>query len=157
MRLLVVLLLVMTAGCGVRPSGVVDSGDAPTGVAPGVTLYFLGAEGELRPSLRETDRLGSVPEALSLLLTGPGPDGSLRTGIAETSTTRVVVTTKAGLVHVLLPLTAQDVTPRGVDQIVCTALGVHVQSGGDRTTKVQVRFTQPSEESERERTCPVIS
>ncbi|ANZ40413.1 hypothetical protein BBK82_34755 [Lentzea guizhouensis] len=151
--LVVVLLLV---GCGVRPSGVTDGGDPPTGVAPGVTLYFVDANGELRPQLRDTSRLGTVSEALDLLLSGPGGSG-LRTEIASTPTTRVVVTTAPNVIRLLLPLTARDVTPRGIDQIVCTALGVHVQSGGARTMKVQTRFTQPAPESEVERTCPLIT
>ncbi|SDG48151.1 hypothetical protein SAMN05216553_108271 [Lentzea fradiae] len=157
MRLLTALLLLVVAGCGVRPSGVTEHGEAPTGVAPGVTLYFLDDAGGLRPSFRETERLGSVSEALSLLLTGPGTASGQRTGITSDTTPRVVVVTKAGLVQVVVPLALSEVTPRGIDQIVCTTLAVHVQSGGDRSTKVQVRFTQPTPESEVERTCPVIS
>ncbi|WP_330276032.1 hypothetical protein OG205_10685 [Lentzea sp. NBC_00516] len=149
----VVLLLV---GCGVRPSGVADGGEPPTGVAPGVTLYLVNARGQVEPQLRQTSRLGSISEALGLLLTGPG-DSDLRTEIAATPVTRVVVTTTPDVIRLRLPLTAQDVTPVGIDQIVCTALGVHVQSGGARTMKVQVGFTQPAPESEVERTCPLIT
>ncbi|WP_394619347.1 hypothetical protein JNUCC0626_09695 [Lentzea sp. JNUCC 0626] len=149
----VVLLLV---GCGVKPSGIADGGDPPTGVAPGVTLYFVNAQGELEPQLRESARLGSISEALGLLLTGPG-DSGLRTEIAATPVTRVVVTSTPDVLRVMLPLTAQDVTPLGIDQIVCTTLGVHVQSGGTRTTKAQVTFTQPAPESAVARTCPLIT
>ncbi|PRY38922.1 hypothetical protein [Umezawaea tangerina] len=151
--LAVVLLLV---GCGVRPSGVVDGGDPPTGVAPGVTLYFVNARGELEPQLRETSRLGSISEALSLLLTGPGTS-SLHSEIADTPAPRVTVVTSSQVIRLVLPLTVQEVTPLGIDQIVCTALGVHVQSGGARTMKVQARFTQPAAESDVERTCPLIT
>lgn len=148
--------VLLLAACGVRPSGVVGGGEAPTGVAPGVTLYFVDAHGDLQPQLRETGRLGSISEALALLLSGPG-GSTLRTGIAETTTSRVVVTTTPEVIRLELPLTIQDVTPRGVDQFVCTALGVHVQSGGARTTKVQLHFVQPTPESDVARTCPVIS
>ncbi|MCS7480440.1 hypothetical protein ACFFQW_16950 [Umezawaea endophytica] len=149
-------MALLASGCGVQPSGIVDSGEAPTGVAEGTTLYFVDARGELQPSVLRTERLGTVSEALSLLLSRPGQDASRHTEIAETSVTRVVVTTETGLIRVLLPLTAEDVTPLGIDQIVCTALGVHVQSGGTRTMKVRIRFTQTTPASEVDRTCPLI-
>lgn len=157
MTRLFLAVALLAAGCGVQPSAVVDSGEAPTGVASGTTLYFVDADGVLRPTIRRTKRLGTVSEALSLLLTGPGTDPVHHTEIAESTPQRVVVTTKADLIEVLVPLTVKDVTPLGIDQIVCTALGVHVQSGGARTMKVQVRFTQPTPASEAERTCPLIS
>jgi hypothetical protein len=125
-------------------------------VAPGVTLYFVDAQGRLRPQLRETGRLGTVSEALALLLTGPGRDSDLRTGISGESEVPVVVTTAPGVVHLLVPLALDEVTPRGVDQIVCTALGVHVQGGGSVDARVQVRFTLPTPESDVLRTCPLI-
>lgn len=148
----VVLLL---AGCGVQPSGVTGGGEAPTGVAPGVTLYFVDAHGKLQPDPRQTGHLGTISEAMALLLSGPGGSG-LRTEIAPIDTKRVVVTATPGVIHLMTPLTIQDVTPLGIGQIVCTALGVHVQSGGARTMKVRVSFTQPTPESDELRTCPLI-
>lgn len=147
---------VLLAGCGVGASGVVDGGPAPTGVAPGVTLYFVDAQQRLRPQLRATDRLGSVPEAVSLLLTGPGPGSGLGTRIPAAGTVRVEVTTAPGLLRLLVPLAAREVPPLGVDQIVCTALGVHVQGGGARDTRVQLRFTLPAPGSDAPRSCPLI-
>ena len=148
----------LLAGCGVQPSGVSDGGEAPTGVAPGMTLYFVDANQQLRPQLRPTGRLGTISDAMALLLTGPGPAGTdVHTEIAPTSVTRVYVTPTTGALQLSVPLTIHDVTPLGIDQIVCTALGVHVQGGGDRTTKVQVRFVQPTPESDRARTCPLIT
>ncbi|MEU8349239.1 hypothetical protein [Streptomyces sp. NPDC048845] len=145
---------VLLAGCGVQPSGVTGGGEAPTGVAPGVTLYFVDAGGELRPQLRPTGRLGTVSDAVQLLLTGLG-DSDLRTEIAPTTTPRVVVTSTPDVLRIEVPLTIDDVTPLGIDQIVCTALGVHVQGGGSRDTRAQVRFTLPTPESEKHRRCPV--
>jgi hypothetical protein len=145
---------VVLAGCGVHPTGVTDAGDAPTGVAPGVTLYFVDAHNELQPDLRPTERLGTISEALSLLLTGTG-DGDLHTQIASNAPRQVVVTTTPEVIRLTVPLAIREVTSRGIDQIVCTALGVHVQSGGSRDTKVQVRFTLTTPESEKLRTCPV--
>ncbi|XRQ08567.1 hypothetical protein ACN3XK_70740 [Actinomadura welshii] len=154
-RIWPVLAVLLLAGCGIQPSGVNDGGEAPTGVAPGVTLYFIDANGELRPQPRETRHLGSISEALTLLLTGPG-GSNLRTGIALVDPKRVVVVTTPDAIRLMTPLTIQQVTPLGIDQIVCTALGVHVQSGGSRDMKVQVGFVQPTPESDRLRTCPLI-
>jgi hypothetical protein len=147
--------VLLLASCGVRPSGVTDAGRAPTGVARGVTLYFVDAHERLRPQLRPTGHLGTISEAVSLLLTGPG-DSGLHTEIAPASVTRVLVTTGPGLIQLMTPLTVHDVTPTGIDQIVCTALGVLVQGGGPRTTKVQVRFTLATAESDVRRACPLI-
>lgn len=147
--------VLLLAGCGVQPSGVSDGGEPPSGVAPGVTLYFVGARGELRPQLRRTGHLGTVSEAMSLLLLGPG-DSGLRTQITSNATTQVVVTTAPGVIQLMVPLSIHEVTPLGIDQIVCTALGVHVQGGRSRSTKVQVRFTLRTPESDKRRACPLI-
>jgi hypothetical protein len=92
---------------------------------------------------------------LSLLLLGLR-DSDLHTEIAYDATTQVVVTATAGAIQLMVPLTIDDVTPLGIDQIVCTALGVHVQGGGARSMTVQVRFIQPTPESDTLRTCPLI-
>ena len=157
-RPLVVALMLMLAGCGVRPSEVTTMGDAPTGVARGVTLYFVDDAGRLTPQLRQTDQLGTIPEALALLLaTQPGKDG-LHTEISSTAgVTKVVVTSSPGLVQLRVPLADYEVTARGIDQIVCTALGVSVQRGEPRDTLVRVSFTLESAESGKDRSCPVIS
>jgi len=155
-RIWLALAALLLAGCGVQPSGVTDAGDAPTGVAPGVTLYFLDTHDELTPQLRKTDRLGTISDAMALLLSGVG-DSALHTDIAPIDTTRIPVITTPGVIQLMTPLTIDDVTPLGIDQIVCTALGVHVQSGGPKTMKVRVTFTQPTPESARLRTCPLIS
>lgn len=146
----------LLAGCGVAPSGVVDGPRAPTGLAPGVTLFFVDAEQRLRAEQRDTGRLGTVVEALSLLLTGPGPDSDLHTEIRAAGQTRVVADTTADRITVHLPLTRGDLTPLGVDQVVCTALGVHVRGGGAASTTVQVEFTVAGDEPNPPRGCPVI-
>ncbi|MCT2583499.1 GerMN domain-containing protein [Actinophytocola gossypii] len=155
-RIWLAVVLVLLAGCGVQPSGLADAGDAPTGVAPGVTLYFVDPDGRLVPQLRPTDRLGTVTEATSLLLTGVGSDSELHSEIAAGAPPRVVVTTEPGVIHLMVPLTIHDVTPLGIDQLVCTALGAHVQGGGSRSTRVRIDFVQPTRESDVRRTCPLI-
>ncbi|RKT87286.1 hypothetical protein SAMN05421805_102298 [Saccharopolyspora antimicrobica] len=154
-RIWLAAAVLLLAGCGVQPTEVTAGRPAPTGVAPGVTLYFVDSRGELRPNLRLTERLGTISEAMSLLLTGPG-GSDLHTEIAAIGVTRVQVVTTPGLIQLGVPLTIDEVTPRGIDQLVCTALGVHVQSGGSRSAKVQVHFVQPTPESDERRTCPLI-
>lgn len=154
-RIFLAMAVVLLAGCGVQPSGVTGGGEAPTGVAAGPTLYFVGAHNRLRPQPRRTGHLGTISEAMSLLLAVPvGSD--LHTEIASTTVKRVVVTTTPGVIQLLVPLTIHDVTALGIDQIVCTALGVHVQGGGARNMKVRVRFTQDTPESDKQRTCPIL-
>jgi hypothetical protein len=151
-RTWLVALALLVAGCGVQPSGVEDVGQAPTGVASGVTLYFVDAHDRLQPQLRETEHLGTVAEAVSLLLSGPGGSG-MRTQIVSSEVTRVVVDTAPGLIRLRVPLAGYEVTPLGIDQIVCTALGVWVQGGGSKTTRVAVSLTSETDEP---RTCPLI-
>ncbi|MEU6350331.1 hypothetical protein ABZ896_13500 [Streptomyces sp. NPDC047072] len=153
---LLLVLSVLLAGCGIRPSGVAGAGEPLTGLAPGVTLYFVGGDGRLEPQLRRTGRLGTVSEAVSLLLSGPG-DAGLRTEIGPAATRQVVVTTASATIRLMVPLTVDKVTARGIDQIVCTALGVHVQGGGARQTRVQVQFVQPTPESATKRACPLFT
>ncbi|WP_020662501.1 hypothetical protein [Amycolatopsis benzoatilytica] len=152
-RSLAVCLLL--AGCGVRPDGPTPGGDAPTGVSPGVTLYFVDNQERLQPDERKTGRLGSIAEALALLLTGFPRDAPDRhTEIARSPVTQVTVTTEPELVQLVLPLDRKEVTQLGIDQITCTALGVHLQGGGPRTAKVLLRFTHGG--SPEPRTCPLI-
>ncbi|HEX6340176.1 hypothetical protein [Umezawaea sp.] len=155
-RLAAVGLALLLTGCGAGSSEVVDGMRAPTGLAPGVTLFFVDADQRLRPQPRETGRLGTVVEALALLLTGPGADPDLHTEISARGETRVVVETSADRITVRLPLTGADLTDLGVDQVVCTALGVHVQGGGSASTTVLVVFTLPGTEPNPPRRCPVI-
>lgn len=147
-------IALLLAGCGVQPTDVTDEGTAPTGVAPGVTLYFVDENGELAPSERETGRLGTIADALALLLTGPG-DSHLRTEIPSDDVTRVTVTVGEDVVELRMPLAANEVTPLGIDQIVCTALAAHVQAGGSADAKAQIHFTLPEPDSDALRTCPL--
>ncbi|QWF84273.1 hypothetical protein [Amycolatopsis sp. CA-230715] len=155
-RICLALLALLLSACGVEPSGPTAGGEAPTGIAPGTTLYFVDARHELRPQLRNTGSLGTISEALSLLLSGPGGSG-LHTEIASNAVPRVVVTTEPGVIRLLVPLTVHELSSLGIDQLVCTALDVHVRGGGPRNTKVRVVFTQPTPESEVLRSCPLIT
>jgi len=64
----VLIGVVLTAGCGVRPSGVITGGPAPTRPAEGAALYFL-AKSSLTPALRPTRQPLSPTQTLALLET----------------------------------------------------------------------------------------
>ncbi|WP_405060757.1 hypothetical protein OG474_03725 [Kribbella sp. NBC_01505] len=158
MRPLLALLAAITlAGCGIQPSGVVDGGEAPTGLATGPTLYFVNASQHLVAEPRQAARLGTIADAVALLLAGPGVSGNLHTEITPDGGARVDVAITPDVIDLRLPLTIDDVTPLGIDQLVCTALAVYVQSGGSRSLKVRLGFTLTTPESDRLRTCPLIS
>lgn len=158
MRRLFALLGVLTlAGCGIQPSGVVDGGEAPTGLATGPTLYFVDASQHLVAQPRLGGRLGTIADAVALLLSGPGGADDLHTEITAGDVSRTDVAIVPDVIEVRLPLTVDDVTQLGIDQLVCTTLAVHIQSGGSRDVKVRLVFTLTTPESDRLRTCPVIS
>lgn len=150
-------LTLTLAACGVPPSGVSTGDRAPTGIASGPTLYFLDSGGDLVGRPRDAGRLGSIADALALLLTGTS-DPDLRSGIAPVDVTRVGVTDFGDMIELRMPLAEFDVTPRGLDQIACTALAVHIQAGGspDTTVRVRLTMTEPGSEAEHPRTCPAL-
>lgn len=146
---------VLAAGCGVQPSGLEEGPVAPTGLAPGRTLYFLDGEDQLVAQQRQTGRLGTVAETVSLLLTGPG-NSEVSTGIAPATNTHTDVTITANTIVVRVPLASDEVTPDGADQIVCTTVASHVQAGGPAETNVRILFTDLTSGAGGPRTCPII-
>ncbi|MFH9075019.1 hypothetical protein [Streptomyces alboflavus] len=71
---LATLAVVLLAGCGVRPTGVLDGGESAGGLTKGLRLYFVSQAGRLegvsRPSIpayKVTDPNGVI----KLLLAGP--------------------------------------------------------------------------------------
>ncbi len=149
---LAAFMLAALTGCGVQPSVVETGPQAPTGLAAGVTLYFVDDDGGLTPRVRQTGRLGTVDDAVTLLLTGPG-DSGLRTAIDATEVTRTEVTVGPELVTVRLPLASGEVRPVGVDQIVCTVLASHIQAGGSAEARVRLLFADAVTDEAR---CPVL-
>ncbi|MBK1783821.1 hypothetical protein [Prauserella cavernicola] len=143
----------LLTGCGIDASGVLDGGDAPTGVAPGVTLYFVDDRGELRGQLTQSSRLGDVTNAVDLLLRiGDGSSDGLRSDLPRVESLGPTVTVAGTVLTVNVPLARRDVGPLGVDQLVCTALGVRTQSGDTGVTHAVVSFTHGG--STEPGTCP---
>ena len=144
----------LTSGCGVGPSGVEDGGEAPTGLAEGPTLFYVDADGGLRPSVRDTGRLGTVLGAIQLLMADPEPaTAGLHSEIPPT-TTRTVVEDAGDYVTVYLPLRSAEISAVGVDQIICTAAAVVAASGRDiADVTISVR---PTHGPVIDRPCPAI-
>ena len=116
------LVAVLTAGCGVRPSGVITGGPAPTERARGVTLYFL-AGSSLTRVLRHARQPATPTQVLGLLQRGP--DGAERaahlTSDVPAGLGPVGVTTAAsGAVDVVVTADVTRLPAPAVDQIVCT-------------------------------------
>ncbi|PUB30111.1 hypothetical protein C8K30_102493 [Promicromonospora sp. AC04] len=144
----------LTSGCGVGPSGVEDGGEAPTGLAGGPTLYFVDDGGRLRPDTRDTGRLGTVLGAIQLLMADVDPtEAGLHSEIPPT-TTRTVVEDAGDYVTIYLPLRSAEISPVGMDQIICTAAAVVAASGrGVADVAIAVRPTHGDVVT---RPCPVV-
>jgi hypothetical protein len=118
----VVLIAVLNAGCGVRPSGVITGRPAPTGPAEGAALYFL-ANSSLRLVLRPTRQHLSPTQTLALLQNGPNGDerAANLTSEVPAGLDPVTVTIDAsGNVDVVVSADVTTLSTTAVDQIVCT-------------------------------------
>jgi hypothetical protein len=118
----VVLIAVLNAGCGVRPSGVITGAPAPTGQASGVVLYFL-ADSALTPVFRPMRQPLWATQVLALLEAGPNRDerAANLTSEVPAGLGPVAVTTDAsGDVEVAVSADVTTLSTTAVDQIVCT-------------------------------------
>lgn len=152
----VVLVAVLSAGCGVQPSGVITGGPAPTQPvadlpAPGggAVLYFL-ADSALTQVLRPTRERLWPAQALALLQ--DGPDGDERaadlTSEVPTGLDPVAVTVDvSGDVEVVVSADVTTLSATAVDQIVCT-----VRDALSTTAPVTVTSAGASRGP---RTCPL--
>jgi hypothetical protein len=158
--LIAALTVVLTAGCGVRPTGVITGGPAPTGDAfgrpgtppsrgEGVALYLL-ADAALTPVLRPTRRPLSPTQTLALLQVGPDADerAANLTSEVPAGLDPVAVTTSAtGDVTVRVSADVRTLSTAAVDQIVCTVRDA-------LTTTAPVTLTSDAA-SRGSRACPV--
>ncbi|WP_306362863.1 hypothetical protein [Nocardia sp. CC227C] len=127
----------LCTGCGITGSAVLEAGDAPTGIAPGVTLYFVGAGGDLVPQARPTGSLGGIPGALDLLSRIPNPGDGLYSEVPwSDSGPMSSVTEFDDRITIRMPVPRAELTDLAVSQIACTALGVHRQAGRPPATVV---------------------
>jgi hypothetical protein len=143
-----VVTALVTAGCGVRPSGVITGGPAPTkqvvdGPPPawGAILYFV-AGSALAPVVRPTRQRPSPAQALALLQDGPTGDEravALTSEVPAGLAPAAVSTDPAGNVEVRVAADVTALSATAVDQIVCTVrdalpttAAITVTSGGAR-------------------------
>ncbi|PXY27840.1 GerMN domain-containing protein [Prauserella muralis] len=143
------------AGCGVGPSGVLGGGQAPTGLAPGTPVYFVDDEGGLVVQ-RRGDRLSTIGQAMKMLLTTTSPGPGLRSyaGTSQVAL-ELPIATSGDVITVGLPIDRADVRREiGLDQLACTALAVHQQSGGSPATRVRLDFLHGPAAGPRH--CPVL-
>ncbi|MGP3689284.1 hypothetical protein ACTVZO_32060 [Streptomyces sp. IBSNAI002] len=133
----------LLAGCGIKPTGPVDSGSAATVDVPvpdgSAVLYFVSPEGHLVPSpQRDVPTLAPL-QALTRLLDGPG-ERELAAGLTtqvpsvhgRRLDTSVVTFPTRDVMRVQLPFAAADLTPTARRQLVCTL--VTTGGRGDRFT-----------------------
>jgi hypothetical protein len=136
-RLKVVFLVVLFAlsGCGVRPTGVLTAGRPAVGAARGPVLYFLSREGILRPTQREIGQLGTITNALQLLVAGP-TEAERASGLVTAVPKLLVEAVSAeepvgSVITIHLPTVPLTLPPVAVQQLVCTAVGAAAMAGAD--------------------------
>jgi len=125
----VVLIAVLCAGCGVRPSGVITGGPAPTAQLPApadpakdVTLYFV-AGSLLAPVVRPTRQRLRPTQVLALLQLGPSSEeraANLTSQVPGGLRADTVTVDASGNVHVVVKADVTKLSATAVDQIVCT-------------------------------------
>jgi len=107
-----VLVLLLVAGCGVRPSDVVLGGPAPT-VAPVAVVFLVASDGRVTRVLRPGP---AAPDPLTLLAEGPTAverDQGYRSEVPAGA----VLSSAGGSVSV----SPDSLSAVAVDQVVCTA------------------------------------
>jgi hypothetical protein len=126
-----VLALLLLAGCGIRPTGVVYAGDAPVATASGspASQVFLLSQGMLTPVQRTADP-ADPQRVFDALLSGPTPDERARglttelTGIKEIAVHEL--DGRAILVETIPP--SRRLPPLAYAQIYCTGLLLSAQT-----------------------------
>lgn len=135
-KLLVLAAVLLVSACGVKPTGVVAAGPAPTLRNPGnpgrdaeMVLYFV-LDGRAAPVTRPIVDGRGAEAALSTLLDGPTEaersDGYL-TDLPRRAGSIGLVTGPPATITVSFPLKA--VGALGVNQLVCTAFAALAAEG----------------------------
>ena len=153
-----VALAVLGSGCGVRASGVITGGAAPTGPAEGVGLYLV-SNNRLTPVLRATRGQLTPTEILTLLAGGPDADEVAQGFTTEIppGTSVLKVAPEPSGVTVMVSADVAALTATAVDQIVCTVSGTSaadVRAPGSGTFSVTLLGVQGGQ-VRGPRTCPV--
>jgi hypothetical protein len=138
-KLLILVVLLVVSACGIKPTGVVPAGPAPTLRSPGVSgrgadviLYFV-IDGRVAPVSRSTGTVG-VENALSLLLAGPTPDevdDGYGTDLPRQS--GPIVLSPGSPPAITVPFPLKPISGAGINQLVCTAFAALAAQGGYST------------------------
>lgn len=141
------LLGLLTAGCGIKPTGVIESGAAASVVIGprdhSGLVYFVTPDGKLVPSPQVDSPPSSPTGTLLRLLIGPGPQEraaglGTRLPTLEGNAGAVGVTFPGeGVVDVRVPFKVQELSQVARRQLVCTAVSVAVNESG--TVDVMLR------------------
>ncbi|MFC4336243.1 hypothetical protein [Salininema proteolyticum] len=153
-------LAMALSGCGIGQSDVRSEGEAPAGLALGPTLYFVEEDGGLVPSVDVAlGRLGTAEDAIARLVENTGSKTESRGLTTEVprSDIRPIVFDGHSQLDILLPFSREEVSPTGLDQIVCTARRYIIDSGrsSDRTL-VHVSFTDDEGDPGAPDVCPIL-
>ncbi|MGW3888005.1 hypothetical protein ACWD69_04905 [Micromonospora chokoriensis] len=143
------LVAVLTAGCGVRPTAVITGRAAVSGPTEGIGVYLL-AQGELALVLRQPKATQAAPavtcspasldgsscqpaQAVALLAAGPSEDERASGLTSEVPAGLVPVTVTPGGQGFGLTMTTtgavRTLSANAVDQIICTATDAAAQVG----------------------------
>lgn len=149
---LVLVLPLLTAGCGISPAGPESAGAPASGVhRPGARadagytrLYFVGPYGP-RSASRSADSPLGPQQALDLLLEGPTSTERARGLTSEIPSLdgKLTATAAKGAVDVYLPVNVNDLQVAAVNQLTCTAAHAEVPGSGP-ATRVRIRFHEPA-------------
>ncbi|MFI6236915.1 hypothetical protein ACIBD9_25425 [Micromonospora sp. NPDC050784] len=152
----VLLLTLLAAGCGVRPSAVIIGRPPISGPAQGTWLYLL-AQGELVLVLRPAAMDPSPADALALLAAGPQENerGQGFTSDVPAGLGPVTVTegSQSGDLTVRTNAAAQTLSAHGADQIICTTVAAAAQVNAANTATT-VTIVGP-DGSRGPRPCPI--
>ncbi|WP_406630242.1 hypothetical protein [Amycolatopsis sp. WGS_07] len=141
-----IAIMLLAAGCGVRPSGVIPGEEAPSGPAVGsvgntATVYFV-LDGKLVPVVR--NGVGEVPaDRVRALEQGPNEDERASGYTTELPPSFEPIA--VGISEAAIGVNVRDLTPNAVGQLVCTVIAAGgggpaktvTLSGGGQTLRPQ--------------------
>ncbi|MGK5739196.1 GerMN domain-containing protein [Micromonospora sp. URMC 103] len=147
-----VLLALLAAGCGVRPSDVIEGRPALGGPAAGISLYLV-RDGELALVLRPNRQNRTPTDVIGLLVAGPD-DNERSQGFttevpASLGRTAALGPVTAGSgIGVTLSGPVAPLSATAVDQIVCTLR----DAVGNASVRITVRGSDGERQAE---VCPL--
>lgn len=126
------VLLVSACGVGVPPSDVIQAGDPATGMAPGISVYFLAGGNPVAVPRRAPDDSG-LAVALRLLFEGPTPEESDLTTELPRLTTPPKLEAKGSSLLISLPDGVGPLSRPAMEQVVCTVTAVRSTAQAGKT------------------------